>query len=395
MTSELGLCLLVAESIPLGDGEQPSAALVAHARVRPVPLAAIELSSVIDPASVELTADGLGFLGGPGDDVVVSPFLGVGVRLTDGPHVLAASGFSIDTVLFPVLDLRADTRVSWSDDRGVSVVLAVGPALHSPRGFDADGDGVSDRADLCDDDAEDPDGYLDADGCPDPDNDGDTVLDAGDSCPAVPEDRDSFLDGDGCPEPDNDGDRLFDDRDACINAPEDEDGFRDLDGCPDPDNDGDTVADADDRCPNVAEDADAWEDADGCPDPDNDGDGVGDAFDLASSEPENINFFEDEDGKPEALPPLLAKVTGAQPKIRFEGHRLSGPATDRAELIAAALAQWPAVRVRLLVVDPDLERAQKRALSLAAAVVQLGVLAERVEPVGEQGDAAVRVELMP
>ncbi len=395
MTPELGLCLLVAESIPLGDGEQPSAALAAHARVRPVPLGAVELSAVVEPTSAELSIDGLGFLGSPADDVVVSPFLGAGARITTRAHLLFATGFSIDTVLFPVLDLRADTRLSWSIDRGVTVVLAVGPALHSPRRFDADGDGVSDRADLCDDDAEDPDGFLDADGCPDPDNDSDAVLDASDSCPAVPEDRDSFLDGDGCPEPDNDGDRLFDDRDACINAPEDEDGFRDLDGCPDPDNDSDTVADADDRCPNVAEDPDAWEDADGCPEPDNDGDGVGDAFDLAPGEAENINFFEDEDGKPEALPPLLAKVTGTQPKIRFEGNRLSGPATDRAELLAAALVQWPAVRVRLLVVDPDLERAQKRALSLAAAVVQLGVVAERVEPAGEQGEAEVRVELVP
>ncbi|MBM4390771.1 MAG: hypothetical protein FJ090_06580 [Deltaproteobacteria bacterium] len=278
MAPEIGLCLLVAESIPLGDGEQPSAALAAHARLRPVPLGAVELSGVIDPTSAELSIDGLGFLGSPDDDVVVSPFVGVGTRVAGRAEVLLATGFSIDAVLFPVLDLRTDARLSWSIDRGATVVLAVGPALHSPRRFDADGDGVSDRADACDDAPEDPDGFLDADGCPDPDNDADGVLDASDSCPAVAEDRDGFLDGDGCPEPDNDGDRLFDDRDACINAPEDEDGFRDLDGCPDPDNDVDGVLDEGDRCPNVPEDRDAWEDDDGCPDPDNDGDGVGDAF---------------------------------------------------------------------------------------------------------------------
>src|SRR5262249_54279574 len=42
---------------------------------------------------------------------------------------------------------------------------------------DDDGDGVPNVDDRCPDQAEDRDGFQDADGCPDPDNDGDGVLD--------------------------------------------------------------------------------------------------------------------------------------------------------------------------------------------------------------------------
>lgn len=71
---------------------------------------------------------------------------------------------------------------------------------------DEDGDGVSDLADLCDEDVdplqiEDLDGYRDDDGCKDRDNDGDTVLDEDDFCPLDLEDLDGFADGDGCPDP--------------------------------------------------------------------------------------------------------------------------------------------------------------------------------------------------
>jgi OmpA-OmpF porin, OOP family len=85
----------------------------------------------------------------------------------------------------------------------------------------------------------------------DPDTDGDKVPDSRDQCVAEAEDFDGYLDEDGCPEPDNDADGIPDAADKCPNAPEDLDGFEDTDGCPDPDNDKDTVLDVDDMCPNT------------------------------------------------------------------------------------------------------------------------------------------------
>ena len=64
------------------------------------------------------------------------------------------------------------------------------PQYCAERGFqvvpgpgDRDGDGILDPQDKCPLDAEDPDGYEDEDGCPDPDNDKDTVADVKDQCP--------------------------------------------------------------------------------------------------------------------------------------------------------------------------------------------------------------------
>ncbi len=200
--------------------------------------------------------------------------------------------------------------------------------------FDADGDGRRDGDDQCVTTAEDEDGYLDDDGCPEPDNDGDTLLDNDDACPDEAEDRDGFGDDDGCPDKDNDGDRLLDeidrcddaaedfdafedddgcpdfdddadkvndDKDGCPREPEDMDGFQDLDGCPDGDNDGDGIADADDKCPLLAEDKNGIKDTDGCPDAkdDKDGDGLVDTADKCPKEPEDKDAFQDEDGCPD------------------------------------------------------------------------------------------------
>ena len=84
----------------------------------------------------------------------------------------------------------------------------------------------------------------------DPDTDGDGLLDSIDQCVLEAEDKDGYLDDDGCPELDNDLDGLLDAEDKCPNEPEDPDGFEDTDGCPDPDNDKDTVPDVKDQCPN-------------------------------------------------------------------------------------------------------------------------------------------------
>ena len=79
------------------------------------------------------------------------------------------------------------------------------------RTQDADTDGVNDCDDGCPAQAEDADGYQDADGCPDPDNDSDGVLDVEDACP----DQVGVESARGCPDPDRDGDGVVDRLDNC------------------------------------------------------------------------------------------------------------------------------------------------------------------------------------
>jgi outer membrane protein OmpA-like peptidoglycan-associated protein len=70
----------------------------------------------------------------------------------------------------------------------------------APPALDTDGDRVPDDVDRCPDQAEDVDGHLDDDGCPDLDNDSDGVPDADDRCPTAAEVRNGFEDEDGCPD---------------------------------------------------------------------------------------------------------------------------------------------------------------------------------------------------
>ncbi len=68
---------------------------------------------------------------------------------------------------------------------------------------------------------------------PAPDPDGDRVAGAADACPTEAEDADGFEDADGCPDRDNDGDGIEDARDTCAGEPETRNGIADADGCPD------------------------------------------------------------------------------------------------------------------------------------------------------------------
>ena len=169
---------------------------------------------------------------------------------------------------------RARDGWSVSTAIGVGIGEAVGrPAFRyllglnytAPPESDRDGDGLTNEADLCPDEAEDRDGYIDEDGCPDVDDDADRVPDLVDGAPRIPEDRDGFEDGDGVPEYDNDGDGLLDRVDQCPNEEEDFDGFADGDGCPELDNDGDGLADLLDRCPDIPSGALPGAKTDGCP----------------------------------------------------------------------------------------------------------------------------------
>ncbi|MCB9730178.1 MAG: OmpA family protein [Deltaproteobacteria bacterium] len=120
--------------------------------------------------------------------------------------------------------------------------------------LDNDGDGIEDVDDVCPFESETPNGYVDEDGCPDEvppggvprageagdegaepegDADGDGVSDDADLCPDRAEDADGFEDGDGCPDPDNDQDGIVDAKDKCPLAAEVINGVDDADGCPD------------------------------------------------------------------------------------------------------------------------------------------------------------------
>lgn len=65
---------------------------------------------------------------------------------------------------------------------------------------DFDRDGTPDDADACPVSREDPDGFEDEDGCPEPDNDSDGIPDAKDRCPFEAETINGVKDDDGCPD---------------------------------------------------------------------------------------------------------------------------------------------------------------------------------------------------
>jgi len=133
-----------------------------------------------------------------------------------------------------------------------------------------------------------------------------------------PEDKDGYLDTDGCPEPDNDLDGIPDTADKCPNDPEDFDGFEDNDGCPDPDNDKDTVPDVKDQCPN--EIGSTTQEPLGCP-----GNRLVVVTDCEVKITQQIHFeFNKDKIRPESYPVLdaVVEVMDKIPKITLEvqGH---------------------------------------------------------------------------
>jgi outer membrane protein OmpA-like peptidoglycan-associated protein len=240
-------------------------------------------------------------------------------------------------------------------------------AAPPPPPVDTDGDGRVDGEDACPTEAEDPDGFEDANGCPDPDNDQDGILDGADRCVSEPETKNGHEDADGCPdtEPapvDTDGDGLVDPKDGCPKAPEDADGFEDADGCPELDNDRDGIADTADGCPSEPEVINGVKDDDGCPDKGKvkvqvDGDRI-----LIL---EKVYFATSKDViLPRSFPLLkqVAAVLRANPQVelvRIEGH------TDDQGNDAKNL---------------DLSR--RRAANVRAFLVKEGIAAERLESEG-------------
>ncbi|MBI5489039.1 MAG: OmpA family protein [Deltaproteobacteria bacterium] len=99
-----------------------------------------------------------------------------------------------------LLEIRATARENGCADPPVVHFEERPQPAYSATQTDADGDGVPDRDDLCPGEAEDPDGFEDENGCPDPDNDNDRIPDDVDECPDEPERYNGTDDEDGCPD---------------------------------------------------------------------------------------------------------------------------------------------------------------------------------------------------
>ena len=261
---------------------------------------------------------------------------------------------------------------------GLGLTQGVGSPLYrvflsfgwAPSSDDVDLDGIRDAEDACPKEAEDRDGFQDADGCPDDDNDNDGVLDRDDACPNQAEDRDQWKDDDGCPDEDNDGDGIKDADDQCPIHAEDRDGFQDDDGCPDEDNDGDGIKDVDDRCPMTPETVNGYQDEDGCP---------------------------DEKPKPKAPPkPSKVRITKTKIEILDKVFFKTGKADIKSKSypllreVAAVIAQHPQI-TRIRVEGHTDSRgparynrklSQARAESVRDFLVEAGVALERLEAKG-------------
>jgi OOP family OmpA-OmpF porin len=105
----------------------------------------------------------------------------LGVRATFGAWTITAAGGAGFTGIVGSPDVRAIVGL-W----------------YAPLPSDSDHDGVDDDEDQCPMLAEDPDGFQDGDGCPDPDNDNDLVPDIDDLCPNVEALEGQDEDEDGC-----------------------------------------------------------------------------------------------------------------------------------------------------------------------------------------------------
>ncbi len=284
---------------------------------------------------------------------------------------------------------RSGLSADWETHLGI--YLRLGTAAR-----DSDGDGINDDEDKCPNEAEDRDGFEDADGCPDLDNDQDGIPDDKDKCPDKAETKNGFEDEDGCPdEADDDHDGVPNDKDKCPDKPETKNGFEDEDGCPDElDKDNDGIVDSADKCPDQPETKNGFEDEDGCPDvlPDQDKDGIPDKDDKCPSEPETKNGFEDNDGCPDELPKKLAKTfSGAIKGIEFDTGRATilKPSFKVLDIAVGLMKEYPEIKIEVSGHTDNVgEAAANKKLSLERAeavktyLVEQGIQAGRVSAVG-------------
>jgi outer membrane protein OmpA-like peptidoglycan-associated protein len=317
---------------------------------------------------------------------------GLAVSLSKGMELKAAGDINLNSGSTPSMANPPD----W----GLWLMLSASAEV-VPQ--DRDRDGVADKSDACPDEAEDPDGFKDDDGCPDPDNDGDGMADRADKCPDLSEDIDAFEDQDGCPDLDNDQDGIPDKEDRCPNEPEDFDGEADTDGCPDlvKDSDKDGIADDVDRCPLQAEDVDGFQDDDGCPDLDNDLDGIPDANDKCPNAPESFNGLNDEDGCPDEKPIEQQFILKG---VNFEsGSAVLTPDSHRVlDEVVRSLMAYPEVKVEIQGHTDNVGKAsfnlglsERRAEAVKQYLVNAGIDPSRVTVKGYGEEAPVAGNTTP
>lgn len=294
--------------------------------------------------------------------------------------------------------------------------FTIGAPQTVPAEADFDGDGVVGETDKCPDDAEDKDGFEDADGCPDKDNDKDGVEDGKDQCRDQVEDKDGVEDTDGCPETDADHDSMLDAQDKCpvvTGAPEnagcpdtDQDadevvdrldkcpevkGVKENSGCPDVDTDGDTVVDRLDGCVNEQGPAQNK----GCPYPDGDKDTVADPFDNCPTEAGPA----DNQGCPAKVKQLVV-ITTEKLMIKDKVYFDTGKATIQArsfrllDQVAAILKAHPELKLMHVEGHTDSsgdavvnrQLSEGRAASVTTYLIKKGVQAQRVKAMGFGSD---------
>ena len=147
------------------------------------------------------------------EEVYLEALLGIKYRFRYGLIITAGAGMGVVKGWgTPVFRVFAGVGFVFGYKR-----LPPRRVLRKPVFKDSDGDGIYDHLDKCPSQPEDHDGYLDSDGCPEPDNDLDGICDFNeeiqanlhlykskckgrDWCPNMKETFNGYLDHDGCPD---------------------------------------------------------------------------------------------------------------------------------------------------------------------------------------------------
>jgi outer membrane protein OmpA-like peptidoglycan-associated protein len=325
-------------------------------------------------------------------------------------------GLGVRGLLLDWLALRVDVRTVFSDGYSApgSVNLEMIAGLdfflwRGAAGRDSDGDGISDRDDLC---PQEP-GPESTRGCPDADGDG--IADADDRCPSIPGDE-AFQ---GCVDSDRDG--VADPDDVCVDVPQgtmpdaaragcpadrDQDGVIDeVDTCPDvpmgrfpdaartgcpADRDADTVVDEADVCVDVPQGTQPDAARPGCPS-DRDKDSVSDETDAC---PDKVGA-PDPDPKRNGCPGLVEVKEGAiviLTPVYFATNedRILAKSYPVLDAVFNAIASLPAGRTVGVeghtdnrgALDHNMDLSSRRAQSVVTYLVEKGIDAARLTPQG-------------
>jgi hypothetical protein len=112
---------------------------------------------------------------------MVFPRLGYAQDLSAIRHADYTFGIGIDYRFEPTMGVIFDYAFILNDLVGTNNHRVNANYYWGAKPKDKDGDGIGDRTDKCPTEPEDKDGFMDEDGCPDPDNDNDGVPDDQDS----------------------------------------------------------------------------------------------------------------------------------------------------------------------------------------------------------------------